>query len=69
MALARGADTGTYFYALAHTPKQHKFQKEKLIHRPEQDIRDVNVCARDGEVNRKDLNVDFRHCLRKISLF
>ncbi len=59
-AQARGAETGTYFYALSHTPKQHKFQTEELIHRPEQDIGDVHVCERDGEVNRNYMNVDFR---------
>lgn len=47
---ARGAEIGAYVYALSHTPKQHKFQTEELIHRPEQD----------GEVNRNYVNVDFR---------
>lgn len=57
---ARGAEIGAYVYALSHTPKQHKFQTEELIHRPEQDIGYVHVCARDGEVNRNYVNVDFR---------
>ncbi len=44
----------------SHTPKQHKFQTEELIHRPEQDIGYMHVCARDGEVNRNYGNADFR---------